>query len=681
MSTSTFGPGITTKSMFNTPQAVDDLGYVTEGGPSISYFDVMGNDLGGNAKQLWAIAAGSESQVVANNGDANVTTGEAMWSDLITKDAQGVVSEGGLTGYTDTTALGAKVAIVNGQIAYDTSAISALINSLGQGQQLTDTITYTIRLGNGTLSLATLTVTLTGTNDVPVASAAVHAVLEDASISGSVSATDADAGQTATLSYALVGAAPAGLSFNANGSYSFDAASYDSLAAGATLVLTIPFTASDATSTSAAADLVITLTGTNDAALLSSAVVALAETDAALTTGGTLTISDIDNPATFVAQTGTVGSIGTFSIDTAGAWSFTANSAFDSLNVGNSVSNTFSVAAADGTLTSVQVTINGTNDAAILSSAVVPLDETNAALTTGGTLTISDVDNPATFVAQTNTVGTIGTFSITTAGVWSFTANSAFDNLNVGGSVSSTFSVAAADGTLTSVQVTINGTPDGTAIPAVVTGADPNDFDVQATGAAGGILLEGNTQDNTLRGGSGNDTIDAKNGADLVYGGAGADSIFGDSGTDLIYGGSGNDTIGGGQDIDAIYGGSGNDMITGNAGNDNIYGGYGADTMTGDSGVDTFIFLSTNDTGDTITDFASGADKINLAAIDANNNSIATNEAFVFGGTTATANGVWYEVSGVNRTVYLDTNGNTSDAELVFTLTGTTALVATDFIL
>ena len=121
-------------------------------------------------------------------------------------------------------------------------------------------------------------------------------------------------------------------------------------------------------------------------------------------------------------------------------------------------------------------------------------------------------------------------------------------------------------------------------------------------------------------------------------------------------------------------------MITGNPGNDNIYGGYGADILTGESGVDTFIFLSTNDTGDTITDFVLGTDKINLAAIDANI-SLANDQPFVFGGTTATANGVWYEVSGDNRMVYLDTNGNTSDAEMVIYLTGVTALVATDFFL
>src|SRR5947209_19860124 len=52
--------------------------------------------------------------------------------------------------------------------------------------------------------------------------------------------------------------------------------------------------------------------------------------------------------------------------------------------------------------------IAGTNDAAVLSAAVANLTETNLAadISTAGTLTISDVDSPATFVAQAATAGT-----------------------------------------------------------------------------------------------------------------------------------------------------------------------------------------------------------------------------------------------------------------------------------
>ncbi|MBD9566916.1 VCBS domain-containing protein, partial [Pseudomonas sp. PDM09] len=64
---------------------------------------------------------------------------------------------------------------------------------------------------------------------------------------------------------------------------------------------------------------------------------------------------------------------------------------------------TFVVSSADGTVTSVTVNILGTNDAAVLSADIANLTETNASLTTNGTLTISDVDSAATFVAQPNT--------------------------------------------------------------------------------------------------------------------------------------------------------------------------------------------------------------------------------------------------------------------------------------
>src|SRR5207247_3484560 len=111
------------------------------------------------------------------------------------------------------------------------------------------------------------------------------------------------------------------------------------------------------------------------------------------------------------------------------------------------------VATPDAPTTTVQVTINGTNDAAVLSSTAVTLNEVNAPLTTGGTLTVVDPDSAQTFVAQTNVAGANGTFSLAADGTWSYTANSAFDNLNVGQSVSDTFTVATADGTSSTVQV------------------------------------------------------------------------------------------------------------------------------------------------------------------------------------------------------------------------------------
>ena len=133
----------------------------------------------------------------------------------------------------------------------------------------------------------------------PVAQAAAANVAEGAPvISGQVIATDAD---SSVLTYALVNAAPAGLTFNADGSYSFDAANpaYNSLKAGASTVLTVAYTANDG-SLSGGANLVITVTGTNDGARISGDDYETLREDQSVQGGmleasGRLKVSDIDS--------------------------------------------------------------------------------------------------------------------------------------------------------------------------------------------------------------------------------------------------------------------------------------------------------------------------------------------------------------------------------------------------
>ena len=223
----------------------------------------------------------------------------------------------------------------------------------------------------------------------------------------------------------------------------------------------------------------INILGTNDAAVLSADVSNLTETDTAadISTAGTLTISDVDSPASFVAQAGTVGSYGTFAIDSAGAWTYTANSAHNEFDDGTTYTDTFAVASADGTTTSVTINILGTNDAAVLSADVSNLTETDTAadISTSGTLTISDVDSPASFVAQAGTVGSYGTFAIDSAGAWTYTANSAHNEFEAGTTYTDTFAVASADGTTTSVTINILGTNDAAVLSADVSNLTETD--------------------------------------------------------------------------------------------------------------------------------------------------------------------------------------------------------------
>ncbi|GAC1033511.1 retention module-containing protein [Pseudomonas sp. No.21] len=349
---------------------------------------------------------------------------------------------------------------VNADGSYTYVVDAAKVNGLALGETASENFTVTVKDPSGASDTRVITINFTGTNDTPIATATSAAVTEDQSITGNLVATDADKG--ATLSYAIDGKAPAGFTLNTDGSWTFNAgdAAYQSLAEGQTTTLTIAYIVTDEHGAQATNTLTVTVTGVNDPAILGSADVQLTETNDALSTGGTLSISDVDSPNTFVAQTNVAGTYGTFNIDAAGNWTYVANSAYNELNVGQSYSESFKVVSADGTQTSVTVTINGTNDAAVLSSADVQLTETNAPATANGTLTISDVDNPATFVAQSNVAGTYGSFSIGTDGKWTYTASSAYNELNVGDKLTETFEVSAADGTKTSVTVTINGTND-----------------------------------------------------------------------------------------------------------------------------------------------------------------------------------------------------------------------------
>jgi VCBS repeat-containing protein len=305
----------------------------------------------------------------------------------------------------------------------------------------------------------------------------------------------------------------------------------------------------------------------------------------------------------------------------AGVWIYTldnANGAVQALNAGGTLTDSFTVTTIDGTAKVVSITINGSNDAAIISGAATGSVVEAGGASPGmpiaiGTLTDTDVDNTLnTFTAvssPTDSDGGYGTFTMTAAGVWTYTLdnnNGVVDALDVGDTLTDTFTVHTIDGTAEVVTIAIHGASD----------ADPNDFDNLAVGTT--VI----TDPPYVFGTPGSDSV--AGGGDvvqIVYGGAGNDTLNGTGVHDTIYGGSGNDTIKGNGGDDTIYGGSGSDTINANNGNDTIIGGFGADLLTGGNGNDTFVYLSVPDSRagqfDTITDFISGSDKIDLTAFGA----------------------------------------------------------------
>ncbi|PNF78594.1 VCBS domain-containing protein, partial [Stutzerimonas stutzeri] len=160
-----------------------------------------------------------------------------------------------------------------------------------------------------------------------------------------------------------------------------------------------------------------------------------------------------------------------------GQWTFVASSAFNELNVGQQVQESFEVTSIDGTPATVTVTITGTNDAAVIAGDVAQTAaETNAPLTLNGTLTSTDVDNTDNSFTAATIVRDNGTFTLAADGQWTFVASSAFNELNVGQQVQESFEVTSIDGTPATVTVTITGTNDAAVIAGDVaqTAAETN---------------------------------------------------------------------------------------------------------------------------------------------------------------------------------------------------------------
>ncbi|MEI7796490.1 MAG: M10 family metallopeptidase C-terminal domain-containing protein, partial [Methylococcaceae bacterium] len=160
--------------------------------------------------------------------------------------------------------------------------------------------------------------------------------------------------------------------------------------------------------------------------------------------------------------------------------------------------------------------------------------------------------------------------------------------------------------------------------------------------------------------------------------------ITGTDGNDNLVGTATADSISGGLGNDSISGNTGNDTLNGGAGIDKLNGGAGKDVLTGGSEADTFVFSTVTATGDsnTITDFTTTVDKIDLSAIDANA-VVANDQAFTLlaaGATAFTAAGQ-LRYNATTNTLDGNTDANFATVEFSVVLTGVAAVAATDFVL
>ena len=165
------------------------------------------------------------------------------------------------------------------------------------------------------------------------------------------------------------------------------------------------------------AGVTITIDGANDAAVITGDTTGTVIEAGGVANGtpgtsfvvGDLDAADVDNTSdswtAIETPTLSANGYGTFTIDAAGLWIYildNGNAAVQALNVGDTLTDTFTATTVDGTSQVVTITINGANDAAVITGTATGSVIEAGGVTNGtpgtptatGDLNSTDVDNP-----------------------------------------------------------------------------------------------------------------------------------------------------------------------------------------------------------------------------------------------------------------------------------------------
>jgi VCBS repeat-containing protein len=535
---------ITINGRNDAPVGVNDTDSATEAGGVNN--NIVGSDATGN--------------VLTNDTDVDNNAATRTVTAIRTGNTEGSGTVGTL-GSTLAGQYGTLRLNSDGSYTYVVDNTDTAVSALNAGDTLVDHFNYTVTDGSLT-NIAVLSITINGANDAPVLVGGTATVgyteggtgaAVGANITGVTDVDNSTVTATVTIGDFLAGdilgftTGSTGVSVTNNGSgvYTLSASSranilqvlqsarYSSTSNNPTdfgnaPTRTITFQVNDRETTSNLSNTIITtvnVTGVNDAAVITGdktdSVIEAGGVGNAIsgtpTASGNLDSTDADNTPDDVwtpvtTATSSTRGYGTFTLTADGNWTYNlnnANSTVQALNVGQTLTDTFTVSTVDGTTQTVTITINGRNDTAIISGTssgtVIEAGGMNNGTpgtpTTTGNLDSTDVDNTADAWATVNTATAsdngYGTFRLTSAGVWTYTVNNnnaTVQALNVGQSLTDTFTVSTVDGTTQQVTVTIEGRNDN---PDAIN--DANTITEDSGTPATGNVLDNDTDIDNLR--------------------------------------------------------------------------------------------------------------------------------------------------------------------------------------
>lgn len=301
------------------------------------------------------------------------------------------------------------------------------------------------------------------------------------------------------------------------------------LAEGEAITWSYTVTARDSHGETASDRVFFRIEGRNDAPVVDAGLGAVEE-DVTLTADGRLTVADPDEGQSwFQALTGVRGHYGDLTLDAGGDWTYTLdNTAAQALRGGETVEDRFAVLTADGTETRVTITVLGRNDVPTVDAGSGEVTE-DITLIAGGTLTVVDPDaGESLFQPLTDVQGVYGALSLAADGGWTYTLDNAaaqVQALGDGDAVPDAFTVLTADGTETTVTITVRGRFKPGEIHGDLAGAATEDTVLTDSGTlaikdAGGVTFVAETiigsHGSLTIGADGNWTYTLENDADAV---------------------------------------------------------------------------------------------------------------------------------------------------------------------
>ena len=603
----------------------DEFTVTTQDGSAIGTvtINITGSNDGPTASATLATVSGDE-------GDPALTVDLLQGATDVDEGETALLTVGSVTFDGSAMAPAGVTLTADGDLVVDTT--SAAFDHLADGAHEDIVVSYQVADPQGAFVSRSVTVTVNGSNDAPTVGAPLSAAADEGAVDFTLDllsgASDVD-GDTLTVTnlMASIGNAapsstlPAGLSFaGATLMVSPGNDAFDGLAAGEQRVITLTYGVFDGTAT-VARTATITITGTDAAAeitgdLLGDVTEAANAASGTPSDSGTLVATDVDAADTtpdFAVQTGAAKTYGSFTIDAAGAWSYTLNNnntAVQGLTDGQTLTETVVVSTVTGSTAEVVITINGANDAAVIggvsTGSVTEKGGTNngtaGVATATGTLSVVDVDGADTFVPQAAVNTGNGTFSLNTSGDWTFAVSesaSAVQSLAAGQTLNETIAVSAADGTNHNVVITVNGANDAPmVVSAPVVGAAGVTFSASDVDNGASLSLSiGRTATSTVvTSGSSSNLVAAAQATSSVLGELQVKDTGGLSvGLGLVVGLG---TMGGntlsalGSKPAALWGFGGADQLTGSSAADTLVGGTGRDNMAGGLGADVFMFAA-----------------------------------------------------------------------------------------